>query len=178
MSIYLDSQLLIIAKQFERLLNTAFSMNMNKYLHSLCLVFLFILSSCVAGKTVVSDSADLDRYEYAALTDVMNYNGDAALMELEVKIFDVLEKTRLAMVGDRRIDDLTPSQKEKLLLVRFSATQTDDEAIVSVNFVDYMTGRPVASCKGEFGMGLDKDDDLDGAVKKVGSEIKKLFGGK
>ena len=84
----------------------------------------------------------------------MNYSGSAALMDVEVKVYDALSKTRLKMVGDRVIGELTSEQKEKLLLVRFAATQGREKSVVSVNFVDYMTGRPVASCQGAWAFGL------------------------
>lgn len=138
------------------------------------LLLCFILASCATGKSVVSKSANLYKYQYASLTDVMNYNGDPTLMEAEVKIFDALEESRLTIIGDQRISELSSTQKEQLLLVRFSASQSNQESIVSVNFVDYMTGRPIASCKGSFGFGLDKNGDFNGAIKKVQSEIIKL----
>ena len=58
------------------------------------------LFSCTTSKTVVSNSADLDKYEYASITDVMNYNGSASLMDLEVRVYDALESTRLTMIGE------------------------------------------------------------------------------
>ena len=105
----------------------------------------------------------------------MNYNGSASLMDAEVQIYDALEQTRLTIVGDQRISELSFNQKGKLLLVRFSASQSDEETIISVNFVDYMTGKPIASCRGSFGLGLDRNGDYNGAMKKVQSEIIKLF---
>lgn len=111
------------------------------------IVVVICLVSCTASRTVVSNSANLEKYKYASLTDVMNYSGSAALMDIEVKVYDALEFTRLEMIGDKRIDELSFEQKKQLLLVRFSASQNDEESIVSVNFVDYMTGKPVASCK-------------------------------
>lgn len=143
------------------------------------LLFLIIvvicLVSCTASRTVVSNSANLEKYKYASLTDVMNYSGSAALMDIEVKVYDALESTRLEMIGDKRINELSFEQKKQLLLVRFSASQNDEESIVSVNFVDYMTGKPVASCRGAFGLGWDKNGDMKGAINRVVEQIKKLF---
>jgi len=138
-------------------------------------ILLLCLVSCTTSRTVVSDSADLTKYKYASLVDVMNYGGSAALMDIEVKIYDAVESTRLEMVGDKRIEELTPMQKNQLLLVRFSASQTDEESVVSVNFVDYMTGKPVASCRGAWGLGWDRDGDVNGAVSRVAKQIEKLF---
>lgn len=109
------------------------------------------------------------------MTDVMSYQGSAALMDAEVKIYDALEQSRLKMIGDQRINSLTMAEKEALLLVRFGVTQNDEESIVTVNFVDYMTGRPVASCRGAFGLGMDRQGDFNGAIKRVTKEIIKTF---
>lgn len=139
------------------------------------IVVVIFLVSCTASRTVVSNSANLEKYKYASLTDVMNYSGSAALMDIEVKVYDALEATRLEMIGDKRINELSFDIKKQLLLVRFSASQNDEESIVSVNFVDYMTGKPIVSCRGAFGLGWDKDGDMKGAINRVVEQIKKLF---
>ncbi len=138
-------------------------------------VFLFVFMACTTSRTVVSDSADLSKYKYATISDVMNYAGSAALMDMEVKVYDVLSQTRLRMIGDKQVEDLTDEQKGELLLVRFAATQNDDESVVSVNFVDYITGKPVASCRGAFGLGWSKNNDMKVAIDKVAAQIEKLF---
>lgn len=144
------------------------------------LLFTFVISllsySCTTSKTTVSNSVDLGKYEYASLTDVTSYNGSASLMDIEVKVFNALEKTRLKMIGDNRIGELSYEQKEKLLLVRFSATSNDDESVISVNFVDYMTGKPVASCRGAFGLGISRQHDMSVAINKVTEQIIGLWG--
>lgn len=143
---------------------------------SLLLIFLItFLVSCTTSKSTVSTSANLSKYQYASMTDVMSYQGSAALMDAEVKIYDALEQSRLKMIGDQRINSLTMAEKEALLLVRFGVTQNDEESIVTVNFVDYMTGRPVASCRGAFGLGMDRQGDFNGAIKRVTKEIIKTF---
>lgn len=105
----------------------------------------------------------------------MNYHGAAALMDAEVKIYDAIDNSRLQMVGDQAIKELSYEQKQQLLLVRFGVTQTEDESIVTVNFVDYLTGKPVASCRGAFGLGMGKQMDFNGAIKRVASQIEKTF---
>lgn len=141
-------------------------------------LLLFIFVSCTISKSVISDNADIHKYQYASLSDVMNYNGSALLMDAEVHIYNALASTRLTMVGDNRIHELDAAQKEKLLLVRFGVTQNNEETIVSVNFVDYLTGKPIASCRGAYGLGLGKDGDMEGAIKNVRNEIQKTFGTK
>lgn len=141
----------------------------------LCIVVAFFFG-CTTGRFFISDSANLAKYQYASIADVMNYSGSAVLMDVEVKIYDALSKTRLKMVGDRAIGELASEQQEKLLLVRFAATQGREKSVVSVNFVDYMTGRPIASCQGAWAFGVDCDHDMEGAIERVAEEVKKLFG--
>ena len=51
----------------------------------------------------------------------------------------------------------------------------NDETIVIVNFIDYMSGRPVASCRGAYGLGFDRARDLKGAIKRVTKQISETF---
>lgn len=136
---------------------------------------LLCMISCTTSRTVISDTANLGKYKYASLADVMGYNGSASLMDIEVQIYDAIDGTRLEMIGDRRIEELSSAQRTQLLLVRFSATQNDEESIISVNFVDYMTGKPVASCRGAWGLGWDRDGDMKGAINRVKKQIQNLF---
>ncbi|MBP5420267.1 MAG: hypothetical protein J6Y72_10705 [Bacteroidales bacterium] len=143
------------------------------------IVFIVVsLVSCTTSKTTVSNSADLSKYKYASLSDVMSYGGSASMMDIEVLIYDAIEKTSLEMIGDKRISELTDFQKSQLLIVRFAASQSDEESVISVNFVDYTTGRPIASCRGAWGLGLDKDGDLVGAIKRVEKQMIQLWGPK
>lgn len=148
---------------------------MKRAIYVFSLMVCVILSGCTTSKTTVSRSADLSRYAYASLVDVMNYQGSAELMDAEVKIYDAVENSRLKMVGDQVINELTEEQKQSLLLVRFGVTQNDEEAIVTVNFVDYYTGRPVASFRGAFSLGIDRQGDFNGAIKRVASQIQQTF---
>ena len=129
-------------------------------------VFVVGINSCTTSKSFVSNSANLEKYNYATITNVMNYGGSATLMNIEVEIYDALTLTRLKVIGDNEINSLNESQKEKLLLVRFSASQSDEESVVSINFTDFITGKPIASCRGAYAMGWSRENDLEVAKKK------------
>lgn len=139
------------------------------------LISIICLTSCTTTKSIVSNTATLSNYKYATMANVMDYSGSASLMYLEVEIYNILSKTRLEMIGDKDLKDLTQKQKEQLLLVRFAATQNDTESVVSVNFVDYITGKPIASCRGAFGFGLGRNSDMRVAIKRLGQQIKKTL---
>ncbi len=136
---------------------------------------LWITAACTTSKTTVSQHADLGKYRYASVINNDTYHIPAELMEYEIQLFDAVESSRLQLVSDYRIAELTPAQQQQLLLVKYGVSQTDQETIVTVNFIDYMTGRPVASCRGAYGLGLGLTDDLKGAIKRVATQISQTF---
>ena len=138
---------------------------------------LLLLCSCTTSKTVVSQDVNLSKYEYASIINNETYHIPAELVEYEIQLFDAVESSRLRLISDRRIYELTPQQQNRLLLVKYGVNQNDEEAIVTVNFIDYMTGRPIASCRGAFGLGIDHAGDLKGAIKRVARQISITFPG-
>lgn len=96
-------------------------------------------------------------------------------MEYEIQLFDAVESSRFQLVSDLRIYELSHEQQSQLLLVKYGVQQNNDEAIVTVNFIDYMSGRPVASCRGAYGLGFDRAGDLKGAIKRVTKQISETF---
>lgn len=93
---------------------------MKQKAYQLILMLCICLVSCTTSKTTVSQTVDLSKYKYASLTDIMNYQGSAALMDAEVKIYDAIDNSRLQMIGDQAIGELSYEQKQQLLLVRFA----------------------------------------------------------
>ena len=144
-----------------------------RFILILGLTLLFV--SCTISKTTVSSTVDLSRYEYASIINNDTYHIPAELMEYEILLYDAVEMSRLKLVGDRRIFELTPQQQQRLLLVKYGVERNDMETIVTVNFIDYMTGRPVASCRGAYCLGIDYGADMKGAIKKVANQISATF---
>lgn len=133
------------------------------------------VAACTASKTTVSRNVDLKQYEYASIINNETYRIPAELMEYEILLFDAVESSRLQLVNDMRIYELSPQQKSKLLLVRYGVNNNANETIVTVNFIDYMSGRPVASCRGAYGLSIDRGGDLKGAIKRVAKQISETF---
>lgn len=144
-----------------------------KYIFSA--IALIVLAACTTSKSTVSKNVNLAQYEYASIINNETYHIPAELMEYEIQLFDAVESSRLQLISDRRIYELTPQQQSRLLLVKYGVNQSDEEAIVTVNFIDYMTGRPVASCRGAFGLGIGYAGDLKGAIKRVAKQISTTF---
>lgn len=149
--------------------------NLFKYLSLLATIVLFV--SCTTSKSTVSNNVNLSRYEYASIINNDTYHIPAELMEYEIQLFDAVENSHLKLVSDARIYELSRSQQDKLLLVKYGVNVQPEETIVTVNFIDYSTGRPVASCKGAYtSLGIaGASHDIKGAINRVAKQISDTF---
>lgn len=151
---------------------------MNNYLKfilaSLTAIFLV---ACTTSKSTVSRNVDLSAYEYASIINNDTYHIPAELMEHEIQLYDAVENSRLKLISDARIYELTPSQREKLLLVKYGVKVQEEKTVVTVNFIDYSTGRPVVSCQGACSsLGIaGASHDIRGAIKQVAKQISDTF---
>ena len=134
-----------------------------------------VLSSCNTDKTMIAKGVDLKKYEYASLTQTKNGFGTTTDIEIEPGIYDAVESTRLQMVGERRIEELSSDQKGKLVLVKYSATSTPEQSVLSVSFEDYMTGKTVASCRASNRGAWTRQRDVDRAIRKLAGRIASIW---
>ncbi len=136
----------------------------------ICIVCL--LSSCTTSKSVVSSNVNLNKYEYAAIINNDTYHIPAELMQYEIQLFD----SGLKLISDWRINELSAQQQERLLIVKYGVNVTDEETIITVNFIDYLSGRPIASCRGaSSSLGISHEADMRGALKNVAKQIAETF---
>lgn len=143
----------------------------------LSLLTLVMAAGCTTSKSTVSTNVNLSKYEYASVINNDTYRIPAELMEFEIQLFDAVEQSKLKLVSDMRIYDLTRQQQEKLLLVKYAVNVQPEETIITVNFIDFTTGRPVASCRGAYSsLGVaGASHDIKGAIKRVGKQIEETF---
>ena len=144
----------------------------------LCLIVLlgaFVLSSCSTDKTMIAKGVNLNKYEYASIVKGQTIHGTETDIEIEPGIYEAIESTRLQMVGERRINDLTTEQKEKIVLVKYAATSDEGKSTLSVSFEDYMTGKTVASCRSSNSFALTRQRDVDRAINKLAKRIKSIW---
>ena len=154
--------------------NNLMKNNLKKYV--IVLLGALVLSSCSTDKTIVSKDSKFDKYEYASIVQARNSFGTVTDIEIEPGIYDAVEATRLQMVGERRIQDLTEEQKEKLVLVKYAATSTPEESVISVTFEDYMTGKVLTSCRSSNSFSLTRQRDVDRAIVKLRNRIISVWG--
>ncbi len=149
---------------------------MNKAIVTFLFLIGIVVSSCTTSKSVISQKADLSRYEYASIINNDTYHIPTQLMEYEIQLFDAIEGSRLKLVNDIRIGELSPSQQSKLLMVKYGVDISEEESVVTVNFIDYITGRPIASCRGAYTtLGFSVAADIRGAIKRVAKQISETF---
>ena len=143
--------------------------------------FLFVLltamvfTSCSTDKTMIAKGVNLNKYEYASIVKGKTIHGTETDIEIEPGIYEAIESTRLQMVGERRINDLTTEQKEKIVLVKYAATSNEKESTLSVSFEDYMTGKTVASCRSSNSFALTRQRDVDRAINKLAKRIRSIW---
>ena len=148
--------------------------NLKKYL--IVLLGALVLSSCSTDKTMIAKGVNLNKYEYASIVKGQTIHGTETDIEIEPGIYDAIEATRLQMVGERRIEDLTKQEKEKLVLVKYAATSIESKSTLSVSFEDYMTGKTVASCRSSNSFALTRQKDVDRAIRKLAKRINNIWG--
>ncbi len=147
--------------------------NLKNYL--IILLGIFALSSCSTDKTMIAKGVNLNKYEYASIVKSQTIHGTETDIEIEPGIYDAIESTRLKMVGERRVNDLTEEQKERIVLVKYAATSSEEKSTLSVSFEDYMTGKTVASCRSSNRFALTRQKDVDRAIKKLATRIEKIW---
>ena len=142
---------------------------MNKVIVTFLLLIGIVASSCTTSKSVISQKADLSRYEYASIINNDTYH-------IPAQLIDAIESSRLKLVNDIRIGELSPNQQSKLLMVKYGVDILEEESVVTVNFIDYLTGRPIASCRGAYTtLGFSVSADIRGAIKRVAKQIAETF---
>ena len=150
-------------------------MKINLKTYLIILLSVLALSSCSTDKTMVAKGVDLNKYRYASIVKGQTIHGTETDIEIEPGIYDAIESTRLKMVGERRVNDLTTEEKEKTVLVKYAATSSQRESSLSVSFEDYMTGKTVASCRSSNSFALTRQKDVDKAINKLAKRIKSIW---
>ncbi len=147
--------------------------NLKTYL--IILLGALILSSCSTDKTMIAKGVDLNKYEYASIVKGQTIHGTETDIEIEPGIYEAIESTRLKMVGERRVNDLTTEEKGRIVLVKYAATSNEGTSTLSVSFEDYMTGKTVASCRSSNRFALTRQKDVDRAINKLAKRIKSIW---
>lgn len=137
---------------------------------------LMILTSCTTSKSVVSQGVNLSKYKYVAVIDDDTYRMPPELVQYQIQLYDAVEQSGLTLINQYRINKLTQSEQSALLLATFGVAVSQEETVITVNFIDFNTDRPLVSCRGTYTtLGISHDADIKGALKRVGEQISKTF---
>lgn len=137
---------------------------------------LMILTSCTTSKSVVSQGVNLSKYKYVAVIDDDTYRMPSELVQYQIQLYDAVEQSGLTLINQYRINELTQSEQSALLLATFGVAVSQEETVITVNFIDFNTDRPLVSCRGAYTtLGISHDADIKGALKRVGEQISKTF---
>lgn len=146
-----------------------------KYFFVFCFSLILFFVGCTTNKYYVSDSVNIHNYKFACIQNIMGYSGSAILFDMDVRLYDAMIDSGITMIGEKEIDSLSDNDKEKLLLVKYSASQNSEESIVSITFIDYKTLRPVANCRGAYSMGFSYEDDMSHAIENALEQMKMMW---
>lgn len=135
------------------------------------------LTGCATSKSIVSRGVDLSKYKYAAAINDDAYRMPPELVQYQIQLYDAVEQSGLKMVNQYRIHEMTQEERSALLFVTFGVTSGQaQETIITVNFMDYDSGRPLVSCQGVYStLMVNPDAEIKGALKRVGEQIHNTF---
>ncbi len=111
---------------------------------------LMILTSCTTSKSVVSQGVNLSKYKYVAVIDDDTYRMPPELVQYQIQLYDAVEQSGLTLINQYRINELTQSEQSALLLATFGVAVSQEETVITVNFIDFNTDRPLVSCRFRF----------------------------
>lgn len=137
-------------------------------------VVAFLSVSC-ANKSVLTSNASLTGYKYAIIDDSKDRGGDASLMNFKMQVQQAVHESFLEEVKTEDIETLTNEDKEHLIVLQLSGSQTHDNAVATINVIDYTTSRILGSCNGIFGLSFSTYGDMNGAIKKSVRAFKRML---
>ncbi len=97
-------------------------------------------------------------------------------MEYQIQLYDAIESTGLQMVNEMFINNLSSKQQAELLIAKFATNSNENETIITASFFDYITGRPIISCRGAFlNIGFTQSANVKMALNNLNKQIIETF---
>lgn len=142
----------------------------------LCFLLSVVLTGCTVSRSVVSQHVNLSKYRYVALIDNETHRMPAELVQYQIQLYDAVERSGLILVNQYRINEMTESERAALLMAQFRIAAQQEQTLITVNFIDCNSGRPIVSCQGAYStLGFSRDADINGALKRVSDQIAQSF---
>ncbi len=140
----------------------------------LLIVLMILVTSC-ANKSVLTSYSSLAGYKYALVDDSKDNGGNASLMNFKIQVQHAIQESYLEEVKSKDIEKMSEDQKEHLLILQLSGSQTHDNSVATINVIDYKTERVLGSCNGIFGLSFSTYGDMNGASKKSVRAFKRFL---
>ena len=135
-----------------------------------------IFVSCNTTNYIVSESAAIKDYSVAAVnTSALKGSVNPALCGFEVSVFDALNKAGLKTLGENEFASLSEEELKGAFLVNTGYSVEGNQIVLSLSFVDFLSGRPIASVYGSGDIGLGYEKGILAASEKVTFQIKSMF---
>ena len=118
----------------------------------------FVIIGCTTSKYVSSGVPIRENYSFGYIEDIMDYGGSPQLYSMHLEIFQLIEQTGIKMLGEGEIENLSDSDKQHLLAIKYAVSSSSFESVVTISFFDYITKRPLLNCTGASSWGLPSID--------------------
>lgn len=145
------------------------------------IILIFVISfttlfvtSC-ANKSTFTSYSPITGYKYAIINDSKDKGGDASLMNFRIQVQQAIQESYLKEIKEKDLENLTEEQKKQLLVLDLSGSQTRDNAVATINVIDYTTEKVLGSCNGIFGLSFSTYGDMNGASKKSVRAFKRFL---
>lgn len=133
-----------------------------------------MIVECTSSRLTVAPNVDLTQYNQVIISRTSNANS-ALMFGLEVEIGNLFPQYGFKIIGDKEANSLSPEVQKKVLIVRGAMTSTSAESVCTIVLDDFSTGRILLSARGAFGMGLNMDEDREGAMKRAIKQIEQVL---
>lgn len=130
-------------------------------------VVLLTIVSCSTSRGTISSSAELYKYKYAAIRDIMSYGGSASLYDMSVQIYDSLDnQSHLIMIGEKELASLSDEDAKATLLIKYAIEINMVSCTATLSLVDYTTERPIANFIAKETLWWNTTAEIDSATRK------------
>lgn len=140
----------------------------------IAVIILILMTSCAAGKIVLSNNADIDRYKYVVFGD--ETSGDRELDDVILEVHNQIAETNLKVLSNSEISKvlvgpnviLTPN-------IHVTSEKWDGgHTYITVTFYDYNDHQCVAVVKSS-GIGVTVSQDREIALGALKKKLDELF---
>ncbi len=107
---------------------------------------LLLSMACAAqNRLVYSQGFTFANYDYVVVAKPGSEATSTTLYGFDIEFANLLSQYNMNVVGEAELDNLAPSDRERVLLARVAVTATDNRIVLSVSFDDLTTGKTGAS---------------------------------